>query len=67
MRGPASKCRQAKRCLLFFLAIALLPLLVIYFLINDQMRHVPHMHNVSIYTAVHNKLCIVFERKTNDR
>lgn len=66
MRGPSSKCRQAKRCLLFFLAIALLPLLVIYFLINDQMRHVPHMNNVSnnkappIYRTKHNKLCIVF-------
>lgn len=53
MRGSTSKCRQAKRCILFFLAIALLPLLVIYFLISDQMRHVHHM-NVSIHKYIGN-------------
>lgn len=62
MRGSTSKCRQAKRCILFFLAIALLPLLVIYFLISDQMRHVHHM-NVSIHKYIGN-MCVAPIRRT---
>lgn len=63
MRGNVtpltSGYRPLKRCILIFLAIALLPLLVVYFLIDDQMRHIGPMHVSST-----SSLCDMFTTPT---
>lgn len=40
MRGNRTQCRLVKRCVLFLIAITLLPLALVYFVVNDQLYHI---------------------------
>lgn len=40
MRGNRTQCRQVKRCILFLIAITLLPLALVYFVVNDQLYRI---------------------------